>query len=79
MEKAYSVEEIRKTHTQAYLPWTKEDDDKLELLFCQGKKTDELSEIFRRKMGAINSRIEKLQLRDKYGNNAKDDLNGRAI
>jgi hypothetical protein len=60
------VDEIRKTHTQAYLPWTKEDDDKLELLFCQGKKADELSKIFGRKIGAINSRIEKLQLRDKY-------------
>jgi DNA helicase IV len=66
-EKAYSVEEIRKSHTQAYLPWTKEDDDKLESLFCQGKKTVELSEIFGRNAGAINSRIGKLQLREKYG------------
>lgn len=65
-EKVYSVDEIRKTHTQAYLPWTKEDDDKLELLFCQGKKTDELAKIFGRKIGGINSRIDKLQLRDKY-------------
>lgn len=37
-EKTYSVEEIRKTHEQAYQPWTKEDDERLELLFCQGKK-----------------------------------------
>jgi superfamily I DNA/RNA helicase len=66
--RAYSVEEIRKTHKQAYLPWTKEDDARLELLFCQGKKSKELSEIFGRNLGAINSRIEKLQLREKYSN-----------
>ena len=65
--KAYSLDEIRKAYKQAYLPWTKEDDDKLELLFCQGTKTRELSEIFGRNLGAINSRIEKLQLREKYG------------
>jgi len=65
--KAYSLDEIRKQHKQAYLPWTKADDDKLELLFCQGKNPDELSEIFGRNLGGINSRIEKLQLREKYG------------
>lgn len=36
--KTYSVEKNRKTHKQAYLPWTTEDDNKLELLFCEGKK-----------------------------------------
>jgi DNA helicase-4 len=65
-EKVYSVDEIRKIHTQAYQPWTKEDDEKLELLFCQGKKPSELSEIFGRNLGGITSRIEKLQLKEKY-------------
>ena len=64
--KAYSIDEIRKTHTQAYQPWTKEDDEKLELLFCNGKKPSELSEVFGRNLGGINARIEKLQLNEKY-------------
>lgn len=65
--KTYSVEKIRETHQQAYLPWTTEDDNKLELLFCEGKKAKELAEIFGRNVGAINSRIKKLELKDKYG------------
>ena len=65
--KTYSVEEIRETHGQAYMPWTTEDDNKLEILFCEGKKTKELAQIFGRKEGAINSRINKLELREKYG------------
>jgi DNA-directed RNA polymerase specialized sigma24 family protein len=64
--KTYSVEKIRETHQQAYLPWTAEDDNKLELLFCEGKKVKELAEIFGRNVGAINSRIKKLELKDKY-------------
>jgi len=65
--KAYSVEKIRETHQQAYLPWTTEDDNKLELLFCEGKTVKELTEVFGRKIGAINSRIKKLELKEKYG------------
>lgn len=65
--KAYSVDKIREQHQQAYFPWTAEDDNKLELLFCEGKKTKELAQIFGRKQGAINSRIKKLELKDKYG------------
>lgn len=65
-EKLYTVDEIRKTHAQAYEPWTKEDDDKLELYFCEGKKMKELTKIFGRSGGAINSRIKKLELKEKY-------------
>jgi len=66
-DKTYSVEKIRETHKQAYFPWTAEDDDKLELLFCEGKKVKELAQIFERNEGAINSRIKKLELKEKYG------------
>ena len=65
--KAYSVEKIRETYQKAYMPWTVEDDNKLELLFCEDKKVKELAEIFGRKTGAINSRIKKLELNEKYG------------
>jgi len=66
-DKSYSVEKVRKTHKQAYYPWTTEDDNKLELLFCQGKKIKELAQIFERNEGAISSRIKKLEIKEKYG------------
>ena len=65
--KAYSLDKIREVHSQAYKPWTKEDDKKLEILFCEGKNINELTEIFERNKGAINSRIKKLELKEKYG------------
>ncbi|WCM41038.1 PUR family DNA/RNA-binding protein [Flavobacterium sp. CBA20B-1] len=66
-EKKYSIEKIRATPQNAYQPWTEEDDEKLELLFCEGKKVKELTHIFERKEGAITSRIKKLELKEKYG------------
>lgn len=65
-DKAYDISEIRKTHKKAYEPWTKEADEKLELLFCEGKTVKELGEIFGRNEGAIRSRIKKLELKEKY-------------
>ena len=62
----YSVEACRQEHPNAYMPWSKEDDKQLELLFCEGKSIAELSEIFQRKKGAITSRIKKLELKEKY-------------
>ena len=38
MEKAYDYEKIRKKHPQAYTPWTKEDDDKLETFICRWER-----------------------------------------
>ncbi|WP_455629068.1 HD domain-containing protein [Parabacteroides chinchillae] len=65
-EPAYSVEACRIDYPNAYMPWTQEDDDKLEELFCEGKTTKELSDIFQRKQGAIHSRVKKLELEEKY-------------
>lgn len=65
-ELTYSVEACRVEHPNAYKPWTQEDDNKLEKLFCEGKTTKELSEIFQRKPGAIRSRVKKLELEEKY-------------
>lgn len=65
-EKTYDVSEIRKIHNQAYEPWTKDADEKLELLFCEGKTVKELSALFGRNEGAIQSRIKKLELKEKY-------------
>ena len=65
-EKSYSVEEKRKTNRNAYQPWTNEDDNRLELLYCEGKSVTDLSNEFGRNSGAIRSRIKKLELKEKY-------------
>jgi|GEM_PF-1070622 len=65
-QKAYTFSEVRKNHKHAYEPWTLDADEKLEMLFCEGKTIKELSSIFERNDGAIRSRIKKLELQDKY-------------
>ena len=57
---------IREKHANAYMPWTSEDDEKLEGLYCEGKTSKELAEQLQRNDGAISSRIKKLGLREKY-------------
>jgi hypothetical protein len=65
-EKAYSVEEIRLKNPNAYAKWSNEDDDRLEQLYCQGSSVGELTKLLGRNRGAIESRIKKLELKDKY-------------
>lgn len=64
--KGYSLEDKRTEHKQAYQPWSADDDERLELLFCENKSIKELSIIFERNEGAISSRIKKLDLKAKY-------------
>ena len=59
--------EIREKYPKAYIPWTTEEDDKLEFLYCEGKKVNEMALILERKKGAIESRIKKMGLKEKYG------------
>lgn len=65
-DKTYTKAEKQKENKNAYERWTREDDEKLELLFCEGKTVNELMTIFERHEGAIRSRIKKLELREKY-------------
>ncbi len=65
-EPAYSMAACRVDYPNAYMPWSAEADSELERLWCEGKSTKELSEIFGRKRGAIRSRVEKLELEFKY-------------
>ena len=51
------------------MPWTNEDDTKLEELYKQGKSNTELSDFFGRNLGAIIARIQKLELEQKYNLN----------
>lgn len=52
---------------KSYMPWTHDDDNKLESLYCEGLTFNQLAQTFERSLGAITSRIKKLQLEDKYG------------
>lgn len=61
------MDALKESHKSAYLPWTSEDDEKLEILYYAGKKVKELAVLFERNDGAIQSRIKKLELAEKYG------------
>lgn len=67
VEKAYSVDEVRTRHKDAYKPWTEELDDELTIMYCEGVNVKDLAKHFGRTKGAIRSRIKKLELVDLYG------------
>jgi DNA helicase IV len=56
------IEKSRMENPNAYKPWTKEDDRKLIDLYQNGSTIKELCFFFGRNFGAINARIEKLEL-----------------
>lgn len=60
--KTYSAANIRKTYMKAYEKWTEKDDLLLKTEFRAGKNTRELAAFFKRKVGAIRSRLKKLNL-----------------
>ena len=59
-KKAYTLEEKRKEHGNAYLPWEKVADDILINFYNEGKTIKEIAEIMERSKGAIQSRLKKL-------------------
>lgn len=65
-ENKSKMERTKERYANAYKPWTDNDDLLLTELFCQGKTPEEISQRFERNIGAINSRIEKLELKRKY-------------
>lgn len=60
--KAYSVEEIRRTHANAYQKWTPEEEVKLRECFASGKTVTEVAKILGREKGGVKSRLRKLGL-----------------
>jgi len=48
-------------------PWTKEQDDELTVMYCEGVNERDMARHFKRTTGAIRSRIKKLELVYKYG------------
>ncbi len=65
-DKAYTYEEVRKATTQAYMPWTTEEDEKLAMLYREHTTVKEIARLLQRGKGAIESRIKKLELKDIY-------------
>lgn len=61
-EPRYSVYACRQEFPNAYAPWTDNDDTELLSLWGEGATVEELAEHFRRKPGAIHSRMKKLGL-----------------
>ena len=59
-KKAYSIENARKIHANAYENWFNQEDAILSNMHSEGKSIDELSILFQRSPGAIQSRINKL-------------------
>lgn len=66
-EPTYSVYACRQEFPNAYNQWSADDDAELEHMWRKGATVDELASHFRRKRGAILSRIKKLELEEKYG------------
>ncbi|MET8101519.1 hypothetical protein ABZV29_34500 [Streptomyces sp. NPDC005236] len=58
--KAYTVEEKRKTHPNAYMPWTDQDEKDLADRCTQGVPLAQLAQEFGRNEGAIASRLMKI-------------------
>ncbi len=56
------MDEIRLQHSEAYKKWDTSEDLKLEKLFREDKKINEIASLFGRNHGAINSRIKKIGL-----------------
>lgn len=61
-EPRYSVYACRQEFPNAYTPWTDNNDEELLSLWGEGATVEELAEHFRRKPGAIHSRLKKLGL-----------------
>jgi len=62
LKEIYSLESLREKYPNAYTPWEKDDDLKLEKLYLKGKSVEELSRYFKRQPGAIEARLSKLEL-----------------
>lgn len=65
--RSLTFEATRLKYPNYLKPWKEEDDQELERLWCEGVSVNNLAVMFMRNPGAIKSRIEKLELAEKYG------------
>ena len=64
--RSLSFEVTRLKYPNYLKPWTEENDADLERMWCEGLSVKDLAEHFGRNPGAIDARIEKLELVEKY-------------
>lgn len=57
------LETLRKTHGQAYRPWTSEEEERLTLLWHQGERVPAIALKLGRQVGGVRSRLKKLGLK----------------
>jgi len=58
------IKKIRLKYSNAYKPWTKEDDNKLQKMFLDGVTKANIAKAFNRGPGSILARLKKLKLID---------------
>ena len=56
------MQQQKESHPNAYVQWTKEEEDKLRKMVLAGKKVTQIAEALKRNEGAIISRMKKLGL-----------------
>ena len=61
------LEKKREKNKAAYKPWTENEDFELTEMYCNREKVKEIAFKLGRSRGAIRSRIKKLELEEKYG------------
>ena len=72
--RSLSFEATRMKYPNYLKPWNLADDMELERLWCEGMSVKELAKTFGRTPGAIDRRIEKLELVEKYGKQQESAL-----
>ena len=60
--KVVNLTEVRKTFPRAYEPWKPKEEQTLRELFDQGTPFTEIAEVLQRNVGAVISRLKKLEL-----------------
>lgn len=65
--RSLTFEATRLKYPNYLKPWTKEEDEELERLWCEGLPVKSIAILFKRNTGAIKARIDKLELEMKYG------------
>ena len=66
IRKIYPIDKMKDTYPNAGKKWTTEEDDKLEVLYCEKTKIVEICNILGRSKTGILLRIGILELREKY-------------
>jgi ATP-dependent DNA helicase PIF1 len=59
---AGTFDRLRKSHANAYRPWSEDEEDRLRIFFDKGAPVSQIAETLGRKPGAIRSRMRKLGL-----------------